>query len=130
MDWWETQPDAWAACRTDLAAPKLAIRRFYDFLHILKRRVGVPVMVAYPASYDSLWIQWYFSRFMNRSPFGRRVIDIKTLAMTVLGNGYSHAAKRNMPIDWFPPERHSHVAVEDAIEQGQLFFNVLREIRR
>jgi hypothetical protein len=27
-----------------------------------------------------------------------------------------------MPRAWFGPKRHSHVALDDAIEQGQLFF--------
>ena len=34
-----------------------------------------------------------------------------------------------MPSSWLPGERHSHVAVEDAIEQGELFVNIVEALR-
>ena len=33
-----------------------------------------------------------------------------------------------MPAHWRLPAKHTHIAVEDAIEQGQLFINILREL--
>jgi len=30
-----------------------------------------------------------------------------------------------MPSEWFDPVPHTHVALDDAIEQGQLFCNML-----
>ncbi len=36
------------------------------------------------------------------------------------------STKRNMPRAWFGPGRHTHVALDDAIEQGELFCNMLR----
>ena len=34
-----------------------------------------------------------------------------------------------MPQRWFDPHRHTHVALDDAIEQGALFINMLHEDR-
>jgi len=51
---------------------------------------------------------------------------VKTLAMSLLKSGYREATKRNMPRAWFDPLPHTHVALDDAIEQGQLFCNMLR----
>jgi hypothetical protein len=31
-----------------------------------------------------------------------------------------------MPSEWFDPVSHTHVALDDAIEQGQLFCNMLK----
>ena len=42
---------------------------------------------------------------------------------------YRESTKRNMPRRWFPAARHSHVAVEDAREQGLLFIAMLQESR-
>ena len=83
------------------------------------RRSGRPVMVAYPAAFDAMWITWYLHRFTSGDPFRRRCIDLKTLAMQLIGGGYANVAKRNMPPSWLPGRRHRHVAIEDAIEQGR-----------
>jgi hypothetical protein len=47
--------------------------------------------------------------------------------MALLGCEYREAVKRNMPARWFDPHRHTHVALDDAIEQGALFCNMLGE---
>jgi hypothetical protein len=35
-----------------------------------------------------------------------------------------------MPREWFDPHRHTHVALDDAVEQGALFCNMLAEAAR
>lgn len=125
-DWWATQPEAWAACRRDAEAPEAAIPRYRDWLKSLP---GKPVFVAYPAGFDFLFVYWYLIRFAGESPFSHSALDIKTLAMAMLKTGYRDATKRNMPRRWFDPMPHTHVALDDAIEQGALFCNMLRELR-
>jgi hypothetical protein len=44
----------------------------------------------------------------------------------MLGKGYRDAIKRNMPKNWFDDLPHTHHALDDAIEQGALFCNMLR----
>ena len=38
------------------------------------------------------------------------------------------AVKARMPRHWHAVARHTHVAVDDAIEQGELFMNIVREL--
>jgi hypothetical protein len=83
--------------------------------------------VAYPAGYDFLFIYWYLVRFTGGSPFSHSALDIKTFAMCLLGCAYRDATKRNMPRRWFSGRRHTHVALDDALEQGELFCAMLRE---
>ena len=71
---------------------------------------------------------WYLHRFVGDDPFRRRAIDIKTLAMVAMGAGYRATTKSSLPEHWRPPVKHTHVAVEDAIEQGELFMNIVREL--
>ena len=92
------------------------------------RTLGLPVMVAFPVAYDAMWGQWYMHRFVGDDPFRRRAINIKTLAMVAMGAGYRATANSSLPKHWRPPARHTHVAVEDAIEQGELFMNIVREL--
>ncbi len=46
-------------------------------------------------------------------------------AMALLKKGYRESTKRNMPKAWFDALPHTHRALDDAIEQGALFCNML-----
>ncbi len=124
--WWATQPEAWAACRSDLEAPAAAMARYADWLDGLG---GKLVFVAYPAGFDFTFVYWYLIRFAGRCPFGFAALDIKSFAMAQLRKGYRESSKAGMPKHWFDPLPHSHVALDDAIEQGALFCNMLKENR-
>lgn len=125
-EWWASQPQAWAACRTNLEAPAAAMQRYVDWIQSLK---GKPVFVAYPAGFDFLFVYWYLMRFTGHSPFSHSALDIKSYAMAVLGKDYRESTKRNMPKGWFDKMPHTHVALDDAIEQGALFCNMLEHNR-
>jgi hypothetical protein len=124
MGWWRTQPEAWAECRRDPQDPAIAIPAYVAWL---KRLPGPPVFVAYPAGFDFLFVYWYLIRFAGQSPFSFSALDVKTYAMAVLKKEYRQCVKRNMPRNWFDPLPHTHKALDDAIEQGALFCNMLRE---
>jgi hypothetical protein len=125
--WWATQPEAWAACRSELEAPEAAMKRYVGWIEALE---GKPVFVAYPAGFDFLFVYWYLMRFAGRSPFSHSALDMKTFAMALLRRDYRSSTKQNMPKHWFDDLPHSHVALDDAIEQGALFCNMLSENRQ
>lgn len=122
MAWWETQPAAWAACRTDLRDPAEAMSAYVAWLKTLP---GKPVFVAYPAAYDFMFVYWYLIRFAGKSPFSHSALDIKSYAMAVMKKEYRESTKRNMPRSWFDDIPHTHVALDDAKGQGLLFCNML-----
>jgi len=126
MAWWETQPEAWAACRVDLRAPTEAMPAYVRWVRGLP---GHPVFVAYPLGFDFTFIYWYLIRFAKESPFSFSGLDVKTFAMSLLGGPFRKATKRNFPRRWFDDLPHSHVALDDAIEQGAMFCNMLAELR-
>lgn len=126
--WWATQPEAWAACRENLETPVAAMTRYVAWIKGLKG--GKPVFVAYPAGFDFLFVYWYLIRFAGESPFSHSALDVKSFAMAMLKTDYRESTKRNMPKHWFDKLPHSHVALDDAIEQGALFCNMLKENRR
>ena len=118
------QPEAWAACRENTRPPEEAMKEYVDWLGSLP---GRPIFVAYPLGYDFLFVYWYVMRFVGRSPFSHSGIDIKTFAMALLGKDYRASTKRAMPRRWFSRRPHTHVALDDAIEQGELFCRMLAE---
>jgi hypothetical protein len=126
MAWWAKNQAAWQASRAHCQPPEKAMRDYVDWLAQLP---GKPVFVAYPAAFDFMFVQWYLMRFVGESPFSHSALDIKTLAMALLNTAYREATKRNMPREWFDDLPHTHVALDDAIEQGALFCNMLRALR-
>ena len=124
--WWAQHPEAWAACRQNPEVPETVMRRYVAWLESLP---GKPVFVGYPAGFDFLFVYWYLMRFVGESPFSFSALDIKTYAMAVLKKDYRETTKRVMPRHWFDPHPHTHIALDDAIEQGALFCNMLAENR-
>jgi DNA polymerase III alpha subunit (gram-positive type) len=125
-EWWATQPDAWAACRKNLQSPESAMQRYVTWLKTLN---GKPVFVAYPAGFDFTFVYWYLMRFVGESPFSHSALDMKSFAMAIMKSEFRESTKRNMPKRWFDNFPHTHVALDDAIEQGALFCNMLKESR-
>jgi hypothetical protein len=126
MAWWKSQPEAWHDCRRDLQAPDVAMN---TYLLWLKALPGKPVFVGHPVAFDFMFVYWYPIRFTGESPFSHSALDIKTLAMALLGKNYRDSTKRNMPRHWFEDVPHTHVALDDAIGQGTLFCNMLYQLR-
>ncbi len=126
MKWWETEPEAWAACRRDLQPPEQALVRYVEWVEALP---GKPVFVAFPAGFDFTWMFWYMMRFAGRSPFGWAALDIKTLGFSLTGLRYRRTVKAALPEAWIDPLPHTHVALDDALEQGAMFCNMLAALR-
>lgn len=124
MEWWQTQPEAWDACRSDLQDPALAMQAYLEWLDALPGKV---VFTGYPVAFDFLFVYWYLIKFCGRSPFSHSALDIKTYAMAMLKKDYRACTKRTMPNRWFDELPHTHVALDDAIGQGALFCNMLAE---
>ena len=124
MAWWQTQPEAWVVHRQNLQEPGAAMKVYLSWVKALP---GKPVFVGHPATFDSLFVYWYLIRFAGESPFSFAALDIKSYAMALLKTEYRATVKRTMPRRWFDPVPHTHVALDDAIEQGALFCNMLAE---
>jgi hypothetical protein len=127
LAWWAKHPEAWDANRRDTRPPAEVMADYVGWLDSLP---GMPVFVGYPAAFDFMFVYWYLMRFTGRSPFSFSALDIKTMAMVMLRQDYRRIAKRTMPKRWFDERPHSHVALDDAIEQGLLFCNMLAECQR
>ena len=118
---------AYAATRVNPQDPAVVMERYAAWLKCLP---GTPIFVGYPAAYDFKWIDYYAIRFLGNNPFSfSRVIDVKTYAWSKLGNSFLSCTKRNMPSKWFDNLPHTHVALDDAIEQGAMFVNMVRDLR-
>ena len=124
MAWWEKNKEAYEATRKDAISPTQALN---DYVQWIEKQGGKPVFVGYPAGFDFLFVYWYLIHFLGKSPFSFSALDIKTYAMALLKKDYRESTKKHMPNRWFPKDPHTHIAVDDAVEQGKLFCNMLQE---
>ena len=86
---------------------------------------GRPVFIAYPASFDWNWVSTYLARYAPENPFGfSGVLDMKTMYLVKAGVRIGKAAKRAMPSHLLSTRPHTHNALDDAIEQADLFANL------
>ncbi len=122
MKWWTTQPKAWEECQKNTQDPESAMKEYVAWL---KRIPGKPVFVGYPVTFDFMFVYWYIMKFAGESPFSFSAVDIKTYAMSMLKIDFNKIRKKIMPKNWFDSTRKSHVALDDAIDQGLLFCNML-----
>ena len=124
MNWWAQNQIAYDATRQNMQDPKIAMTQFVEWVNQLP---GKPVCVCYPSGFDWTFLYWYIIHFGLKSPFSFSSLDIKSYVAGMLGYEYRQSTKKNMPKRWFSDEPHTHVAVQDSIEQGRLFIAMLKE---
>jgi len=86
-----------------------------------------PVLVAYPLSFDWLFLQWHFLRFgRDGSPFGHSsCLDAKTILQVKTGEVLDEVRRDRLPEAVRPTRPHLHHALGDAIEQAELLARLL-----
>jgi DNA polymerase III alpha subunit (gram-positive type) len=125
-EFWDKNPEAWAACRKDLQPIEPTMQAYSKWIRDLP---GKPVFVGYPATFDHPFIHHYLIRFTGDNPMSFSGLDMKSYAMAKLGTTFRGTSKKTMPKSWFGPSKHTHVAIDDAIEQGQLFLAMLKYLQ-
>ncbi|MGW6907900.1 3'-5' exonuclease [Streptomyces sp. NPDC054940] len=111
--------------RTEGAEPAAALTEFTAWVREVSAGAQ-PVMAGYPASYDWTFLYWYLIRFTGASPFGHSgCMDMKTLYATKAGLPLRAVAKGTMPRELLSRRRHTHHALDDAVEQAELFANLM-----
>ncbi len=85
-----------------------------------------PVLVAYPLSFDWSWLYWYFVQFsVEGSPFNHSLcFDLKTAFAIKAGMPISESGKSKLLPSLRAQRTHTHNALDDAIEQAEVFRNL------
>lgn len=108
------------------AEPAVALAEFAAWVREVSAGAQ-PVVCGYPASYDWTFLYWYLIRFTGSSPFGHSgCLDMKTLYATKARLPLRAVAKGTMPRELLSRRRHTHHALDDAIEQAELLANLMK----
>lgn len=81
-----------------------------------------PVLVGYPVVFDWMFMHWYFVRYAGESPFGfSGALDIKTIYQQKARVALDAAGRDDLPTDLASRRPHTHNALDDAVEQAEIF---------
>ena len=129
MAWWATQPAAWQACQEDQREPSEVMPEFAKWVWTTAGENVKPVFAAWPVGFDFTHVYWYLIRFHGHSPFSHHALDIRSFAMAFMNLTYRSAhkskLKKRLKDRLNLTHHHDHIAVHDAIEQGELLVALL-----
>lgn len=81
-----------------------------------------PVLVGYPVVFDWMFLYWYFIAFTGESPFGfSSALDMKTIYQQKAHVTLDAAGRTDLPPDLRAAQPHTHNALDDAVEQAEIF---------
>lgn len=86
-----------------------------------------PVFVGFNAPFDWMFVADYFHRFLGHNPFGHTALDIKAFSMGLSGSTWQETSKRHLGSRYPGRPAPIHHALQDALEQAELFRHMLTE---
>lgn len=103
------------------------MQEFHDWLKMLEEKYGKPpVFTAFNAGFDFCFVDLYFIKAGLTNPFGIASLDLKSLALPLVGNDWdwSKTSKGKLPPAVLPEGDFTHHALEDAQYQQKLHFGM------
>ena len=130
--WFQTQPEAWAACTTDPHPPNEVMNRFSRWLQ------GLPnprMFAAHPMGFDGTWIDYYLRRYtpygLAQGPYEEdKLFDLPglclwTYAAALTGTAPGEYHPSQLPSELLGDVPHTHRAIDDAVGYANLLVNLL-----
>lgn len=101
--------------------PPEAMRLFDEWVRLVTPEGYVPVLVAFNAVFDWMFVDAWFHRFNGGNPFGHSALDIKAYAMGVTGSTWGETSMRVLSPLYLDGRPLTHNALGDARDQAELF---------
>lgn len=107
--------------------PIMAMQRFEEWLKSITALRMQPVFVAFNAAFDWMFINYYFIHYLGHNLFGHAALDIKALYMGQAAVPWFQTAWRFINPQFAEKAQLTHHALQDALDQAELFKKILRE---
>ncbi len=125
MEFWRKQPrEAQLAVTKNPEDPKVAILRFYDWVAKFKK----PLLLMAPVLFDGTWLRWYIERYVtDEARLFHNSLDLRSVIFSFTGEYRGDYRALLYAYTGFQAKAEpSHLAVDDALDQGQCFFAILK----
>jgi ribonuclease T len=109
--------------------PKEVMTAFMSWVISLSRG-GKPVFVGFNAVFDWAFVNSYFHTYAGTNPFGFGGIDIKSYYMGMTGCSWDESRSSRIPQALKGKRQHTHNALDDAVEQGEMFLRMRQKADR
>jgi len=110
--------------------PEVAMGQFADWVTAVTPSGRLPVFVAFNAPFDWMFVNEYFHRYLGHNPFGHSALDMKAFYMGLRGVTWLATGMDAVSADLVGKRALSHHALQDALDQAQLFREMLAEARK
>jgi ribonuclease T len=128
------QPEALATCNLSLEKlavegfePAEALRRFETWVGQVTPPAEKSIFVGFNAPFDWMFVNDYFQRFLHKNPFGHAALDIKSYYMGLTKGAWKDTSMRHVGARYLDQASLSHNALQDAIDQADIFHAMLAE---
>jgi ribonuclease T len=111
-------------------SPEEAMARFESWLNTTIPQGVQPVFLAFNAPFDWMFISDYFYRYLGRQPFGHAALDIKAYFMGMFGVSWPETSMKYISQKYLDGQHLTHNALKDAIDQAEIFRQMLAESRQ
>ena len=105
--------------------PYEAMRKFKNWIEEVSGDAR-PVFVGFNATFDWMFCHWYFEKFLGKDPFGISGLDIKAYFMGMKNCKWQDTPKKKIRSEFPSKRKHTHNALDDAIEQAEIFEKMLK----
>ncbi len=106
--------------------PGAAMSRFEQWITEVAGEAK-PVFVGFNATFDWQFVNYYFHKFLGRNPFGISGLDIKAYYMGMKKCLWGETAKARMDKEFLSEKKHTHKAVDDAVEQAEIMEKLFKK---
>lgn len=133
LEWFATQPEAWAAATIDPEPVPQVMQRYVAWLQELP---WPRMFAAFPLSLDGIWMDHYLRRF---TPYGIRQghheddrlfigpgLCLRSYAAAVTGESAGVVDVDTLPAEWFGDVEHTHKAIDDTVGYAHLLVELFR----
>ena len=110
--------------------PKQAMVQFDAWLKDQAGPNHQPVLVAFNAPFDWMFINYYFFHYLGYNPFGHAALDIKALYMGLAGVAWRQTSWRFIDPHFVQVKGLTHHALQDALDQAKLFNKLLDDLNK
>lgn len=100
--------------------PEEAMQAFADWVAHVVPEDATPVLAAFNAPFDWMFVNDYFHRYLGHNPFGHSALDIKAYYMGLKGVTWQETSHRYVSQRYCGNPELTHHALDDAIADAEI----------